>query len=938
MRLLRFDESGELVLTNFNSKPIPPYAILSHRWGDDEVFFQDIGQSSCKEKDGYQKIEFCARQAAQDQLQYFWVDTCCIDKWKRRELSAAINSMFRWYQNATKCYVYLSDVSVLTTKEMNKQSDWEASLRASEWFTRGWTLQELVAPRLVEFYSREGLRIGDKASLEQLIHEITGIPHTALQNCPLDRFSKKEKMRWAAHRETKEEEDIAYCLLGLLDISMSVSYGEGKEAAFKRLHMAEEGAAPLIIPYSRNARFVGQEPQLAELEAHLFDSKQTTTMAILGSGGTGKSQLALEFAYKVWEYRKNCSVFWIDASDTDSLHQGYWNIAQKLDLAGWDDETTDMETVVREHLCTERAGQWLLVFDGMDDIRFRSTELPAANCTDWTGYLPQSRHCSIILTTTTRNIAQRLAPRNIVELKEMAPDVAQTMFENCLNTPIPGDEQLEAKLLLQDLSYLPLAVVQAAAYINLIGTTLQEYRSEFIRQQDVEEKIRGKRRRGSRAEILENSSETSDGVQQEYGTRDPVAATLLTSVAQISRNSPLAAEYLCLAASVDRKDIPLGLLEASSPRERENAIEVLNRYALVTRRPAESALEIHRLVHNALRGWLRKQKQLDQWNQIAIQRLLKMFPDNSHGSRSKWRRMLPHARYALSCCPSDQQSTDKASLISKCALALLADGRYNESEELFVQVVDMSKSALGDEHPDTLTQMANLAVTYRNQGRWKEAKELATQVMEKRKVVLGSEDPDTLASMANVALILWNQGELEKAKSLGVQVLHTRLRVLGSENTDTLSSMANLAVTYMDLGQWNEAGKLNKEVVEKRTKVLGLEDRDTLLSMGNQARILFQQGRRKEAEDMFVQVVKVSTDVLGEEHPDTLGNMANLALVRMEQEQWEKATELAAKVMEIRKRVLGEKHPDTLTSLDNLAFMYWKQSWNRISKRHLSRQ
>lgn len=188
MRLLHFDYTGRLILTDFSKRTIPPYAILSHRWGDDEVLFEDLVYNRYESKIGYRKIKFCAKQAAQDRLQYFWIDTCCIDKWNVHELSKAINSMFRWYRNATKCYVFLSDVSVSTATDIHRQSTWEASFRASKWFTRGWTLQELIAPESVEFFSSEGRRLGDKRSLEQLVHEITSIPVQALQSCPLEMF------------------------------------------------------------------------------------------------------------------------------------------------------------------------------------------------------------------------------------------------------------------------------------------------------------------------------------------------------------------------------------------------------------------------------------------------------------------------------------------------------------------------------------------------------------------------------------------------------------------------------------------------------------------------------------------------------------------------------------------------------------------------------
>ena len=235
MRLLHFDQAGRLHLTDFSNKTVPPYAILSHRWGNSEVIFEDIASKSYREKEGYRKIEFCAEQATKDQLQYFWIDTCCIDKWNLNELSKSINSMFLWYKNATKCYVFLPDVSVPTITEIAPQATWEKSFRKSAWFTRGWTLQELIGPGSVEFFSSEGQLLGDKKSLEQLLHAITRLPVKALQNFSPDNFTISERMGWADGRETTEEEDIVYCLLGILNVSMPASYGEGRKKAFVRL-------------------------------------------------------------------------------------------------------------------------------------------------------------------------------------------------------------------------------------------------------------------------------------------------------------------------------------------------------------------------------------------------------------------------------------------------------------------------------------------------------------------------------------------------------------------------------------------------------------------------------------------------------------------------------------------------------------------------------
>jgi Cdc6-like AAA superfamily ATPase len=912
MRLLHFDRSERLVSTNFSGKIIPPYAILSHRWGDEEVLFEDLGSDMYKEKEGYRKIKFCAKQAAQDRLQYFWVDTCCIDKWDLRERSKAINSMFRWYRSATRCYVFLSDVSVSTAMDTPQQSDWETSFRASKWFTRGWTLQELIAPVSVEFFSCEGCRIGDKRSFEQLVHEITSIPLEALRNWPLERFTKTERMGWARARQTTEEEDNVYCLLGILGVSMATSYGEGKERAWRRLQSEVEAAnsAPSIIPFSQNDHFVGWESQLAEVEAKLSEDKQATTITIVGPAGTGKSQLALEVAHRTRKKDKNCSIFWIDASDIDSLDRSYASIAQKLDVPGWDNEKADFRQLVKHHLGSKGAERWLLVFDNADDINLWSSGLSKVRAANLVDYLPQSKVGSIIFTTTNSDIAKRLPLQNIIELGGMTPDTAQRMLENYLNTPISKSEQQEAKLLLQELSCLPLAIVQAAAYINTRNITLQRYRSQLLKQKE---------------KAVERSSEVLEGKLQEHDAKGPVATTLLIAMDQIRCEIPLAADYLLLIACVDRKDIPLDLLKAASAYEREDAIRILNSYALITRRPAESAIDIHQLPHRALRNWLQNQETLDQWTEQAIKWLLSVFPNDDHGNRSKWRRLLPHARYALSHRLSEQEGADWMSLVWKCAMALLGDGRYNEAEELFVQVMETRKRVLGDEHPDTLTSMGNLALTYWNQGRWKDAEELNVQVIETRKRVLGDEHPDTLTSMDNLASTYRDQGRWKDAEELNMQIMETRKRVLRDEHPDTLTSMGNLALTYWNQGRWKEAEELQAKDLEICLRVLGDEHPDTLTSMANLASTYRDQGRWKDAEELNMQIIETRKRVLGDEHPDTLTSMDNLASTYRDQGRWKDAEELNMQIMETRKRVLGDEHPDTLTSIGNLASTYWNQ-------------
>jgi hypothetical protein len=299
MRLLQLNQHGEVSLTKDLGSDIPPYAILSHTWGadDDEVTFDDLEKGLGKSKAGYTKLRFCGNQARKDKIDYFWVDTCCINKANHSELAEAIASMFRWYRNAVKCYVYLSDV---TTSNCETEQAWQSAFRSSRWFTRGWTLQELLAPRSVDFFSREEKLLGDKNTLEKLIHEITNIPVAALHGVPLSEFSVDERLLWAAKRETKKEEDKAYCLMGIFNVFMPPIYGE-EDNAFRRLRQeierlsGDESILPLLpsstVPFRRDIDFVdrqassGGKTLLEQIEVQC--APPAARVALVGIGGAG---------------------------------------------------------------------------------------------------------------------------------------------------------------------------------------------------------------------------------------------------------------------------------------------------------------------------------------------------------------------------------------------------------------------------------------------------------------------------------------------------------------------------------------------------------------------------------------------------------------------------------------------------------------------------
>ncbi|RDW56743.1 hypothetical protein BP6252_13998 [Coleophoma cylindrospora] len=232
MRLLN---THTIQLEEFFDK-VPPYAILSHTWADEEVTFQDLEKPYHTAKVGYANIKETCRLARDDGYQYVWIDTCCIDKSSSAELSEAINSMFNWYKDASICYAYLADVSPTTTVPTEQCSPFGES----RWFQRGWTLQELLASPQLVFYSSDWAPIASKNSLKELISQITNIDEAYLisqsKNIAvlLEKASIAERMSWASKRQTTRVEDIAYCLLGIFGLNMPLLYGEGKRA-FLRL-------------------------------------------------------------------------------------------------------------------------------------------------------------------------------------------------------------------------------------------------------------------------------------------------------------------------------------------------------------------------------------------------------------------------------------------------------------------------------------------------------------------------------------------------------------------------------------------------------------------------------------------------------------------------------------------------------------------------------
>ncbi|KAI8628837.1 hypothetical protein F5Y19DRAFT_98593 [Xylariaceae sp. FL1651] len=963
MRLLKVQGSGNALLTEDLQGDIPAYAILSHTWESDnqEVRFHDIRDQIAQTKNGYKKIDFCQSQATKDGLQYFWVDTCCINQDSEVELTRSINSMFRWYRDAKKCYVYLSDVFM---KCSDNQLTWEEYFLRSRWFTRGWTLQELIAPRVVEFFSSEGQFLGDKTSLEQHLCTITGIPVTALRGTTLSEFSISERMSWSRNRETKLAEDKAYCLLGMFDIHMPLIYGEGQEHAYRRLRKELEGyqkqqCEPFsTVPFGRDPNFVDRPEILAWLSEKC--DGPAIRVALIGIGGIGKSQVVIEYAYRVRDNRPQTWVFWVHASTAARVEEAFRSIADRLSLPGRHDSNTNICQLVSNWLCDERNGRWVLILDNADDIEtFFPQQKPHDASNPLGNYLPQSPNGSIVVTSRNKDAAVRIVGdfRNVMQVRAMGKSQAVQLLRNRLHTTSNEDGITE---LLDALDYIPLAITQAAAYINRRPRmTVLSYLDEF---------------RGSAQRKRKLLHRDSGDLRRDGSASNSVKATWRVSFESMRKERPSAADVLSLMGFFYPQGIPEWILrkyykttmendEEDTDGEFDDDMDLLQALSFVTTAVDESIYQTHALVQFCTRDWLYSRGEEEVWRRRFLSLMATELPTGEFQNRAKCQQLLPHLETLYEQeLPGNEAAKEWAQLLTNVAwylwregqynaaqdaavkafkikerifrfsdlstlktAAILASilrgqGKYNEAEEMNRRIVQGYEKVLGKQHLDTLTSVSNLALVLRDQGKYEEVGTIQRQALEGRRKKLGAQHPDTLTSMSNLALVLRDEGKYDEAEMLSRQALEGRKEVLGKHHPSTLTTASNLALVLHEQGKYDESEMLNRQVLDGREAELGKQHPYTLMSISNLALVLQDQGKYSDAEMMNRRVLDAYEKGLGLQHPNTLTSVSNLASVLQDQGKYNEAEQLNRQVLEERERVLGKQHPDTLTSLSNLAF------------------
>ncbi|KAI8930900.1 hypothetical protein NX059_011915 [Plenodomus lindquistii] len=940
MRLLHIQPGSDLSLVEY-VETIPPYAILSHTWGLDheEITYKDLTEGREKIKAGYSKLTFCKQQALRDGLEYFWVDTCCIDKSSSAELTEAINSMFQWYHDAAKCYVYLSDVSTATLDGTDRFS--RQSFKESRWFTRGWTLQELIAPTSVDFFSVEGKRIGDRTSLLQDIHDITGISPRALQGTPLPEFTIDTRFSWAEKRNTKRGEDKAYSLLGIFGISMPMIYGEGKEKAFRRLHeeiaklsiqrhgqqadpsrgVGKTTQAPWVMPLPRPRAFVGREMPLLQLSAHI-SSEDGQRLAVYGLGGCGKTALALECAYRTREQQPTRDIIWVPAFNRESFEQAYQEIATLLHIPNPGGKA-DIKELVKTRLSNERSGRWLMIVDNADDDSVLFGPLQEGDgAKRLVDFLPRSSKGSIVFTTRTRAAAVKLAQSNVIALDKLNREEATDLLKTRLLSEHQQELQDEATVdeFLTMLAFFALAIVQAAAFMNTNGITLSGYISFF---------------KSSEQDATDLLSEEFEDQGRYRDNKNPVATTLYISFEAIQEQNPLAAEYLSFMACVDSYDIPITMLPAvGSKLEQTKAIGMLTAYAFIIERqefeyPQEGthgssqAFDVHPLVHLAMRSWLKYHNNWKLWTERSLERLTNIVPYGDIETREDWTAYLPHAIKLLNL-PDLHKVEDKMSLLARVGRCEFSLGRYNAAEETYRKLVEERNKVSGHEHEDSLRARYWVAVTIGHQGKYSAAENMLRELLAVQEKVLGRTHPGTLNNLRLLAATI-GQRNGKEAEEMFKTTLESMKTVLGQDDPSTLKCMDGLAAILGAQGMYAKAEKTYRDVLAI-TETSGKDHLEILRTRCNLATALSLQGKFKEAEDIEREALVKRTSALGKEHPDTLTSMCHLACTLCDQGMYAEAGKMHRKTLALRERVLGKEHPDTINSVYKLGFALNEQT------------
>ena len=676
---------------------------------------------------------------------------------------------------------------------------------------------------------------------------------------------------------------------------------------------------PFGVPYVRNRYFAGREAVLLQLHEQLTQSGtafMTQVRAISGLGGIGKTQTAVEYAYR-YHYGQAVykNVFWVNADTEVNLASDYAAIAEQVAVPKAQTLSQDHKiAAVRTWLNTHH--NWLLVFDNADHPDWLSTWMPTN---------PNGK----VLITSRASFFDQLSIQTPIILDVLSEaEALMLLFEH---TDIPRTEtsENEAIALNQALDGLPLALEQARAYIARqkigFGDYLRAYRYKGLTQLE-----KTKAQTGRYPSSVLNTWRLN---MVAVSTENPAAIALLELSAFLAPDEIPECILIAGAAYLGARLIDYLQSHERNEDERDEAVSLalhellalLSRYSLVRWSIDPSTYSVHRLVQAVVRDQIAVADAADCLTQ-AITAIAYAYPGKAFKHWPLCRQLLPHWLRIVEQAEVIGHRSEALGLVcNQAGVFLNGQGRYKEAEPLFQSALEIRKTALGKYHPDTADTIHNLALLYRSQGRYEEAEPLCQSALEIRKTALGEIHPDTVHSLGSLALLYRSQGRYEEAEPLFQSALEIRRTALGNLHPDTATSLNNLALLYESQERYEEAEPLFQSALEIRRTALGNLHPYTADSLGNLAFLYRSQGRYEEAEPLCQSALEISKITLGDSHPNTAHSLHNLALLYESQGRYEEAEPLFQSALEIRRTALGNLHPYTATSFNNLALLYESQ-------------
>ncbi|OAQ58796.1 kinesin light chain [Pochonia chlamydosporia 170] len=699
--------------------------------------------------------------------------------------------MFRWYRDAKRCYVYLSDVSdPLTSVRRKSTAQWDDTFRQSRWFTRGWTLQELIAPKTVDFYSKEGAWLGDKQSLEPLIRDITGIPVSVLRGTPLSDFPVSEREAWVRGRLTKCEEDMAYSLLGIFGVHMPLIYGEGRENAQRRLREEVQKAIKgtrtndFSVTFSLSEvpeiqHFIAREREIAEVRRTLSSDGTRRIIVLHGLGGIGKTQLAVTY---IKRYRdEHSAIFWFNIKDESSIQQSFTKVARQIlqqhpnasRLSALDLQQNHNEVVeaVKAWLNLPGNTRWLIVYDNYDNPKL--TNRTSNSGIDINRFIPTAHQGSIIVTTRLSqvDIGHPIRVRKLESTDDSLKILSSTSGRAGLQ------DDVDAKRLVEKLDGLPLALVTAGAYLRRVSTSLADY-----------------------LRIYEKSwarLHTSTPSLGSYEDRT-LCSTWQVSYQQVQEQNPLAAHLLRWWAYFDNEDIWLELLQPVSKDgpawiydladelNFNGAMGTLHDYGFVEPHVFRPDLIESRgySIHGCLHSWaihILNQEWDSYLGKLAVECIASRVPSQNHAQF--WllqRRLLSHAM--TSCATIQASNEDLYWVFHNLGLLYADQGKLQEAKEMYLRALRGKEKAWGPDHTSTLDTVNNLGILYKTQGKPQEAEEMYSRALRGCEKAWGPDHTSTLSTVNNLGNLYADQDKLQEAEKMYLRALRGYKKVIEPQN------------------------------------------------------------------------------------------------------------------------------------------------------------